>query len=42
MDIYVKNVAGHYEVYIDGDFICTADTLEEARFEVKEWLKNHH
>lgn len=41
MDIRVVHVAGHYEVYVDGDFICSADTLDEAHFEVKEWLENH-
>ena len=42
MDIRVVHVAGHYEVYVDGDFICSADTLNEAHEEIKNWLKNHH
>jgi hypothetical protein len=27
------------EVEIDGDFYCSADSLSEARDEVKKWLK---
>ena len=40
MDIRVVHVAGHYEVYVDGGFICSADTLTEAHEELKKWLKN--
>ena len=39
MDIRVVHVAGHYEVYVDDDFICSVDTLSEAREEIKLWLK---
>ena len=26
----VKNVRGHYEVYINGEFYCSCDTLSEV------------
>lgn len=26
---------GHYEVYIDGKFYCTADSISEAENEIK-------
>ena len=29
-------VSGHYEVYIEGKFYCTADTINEAEKELKE------
>lgn len=28
---------GHYEVYIDGKFYCSADTMNEAAKEVEEY-----
>lgn len=29
----------HYEVYINGEFYCSADTIEEAANELEEYLK---
>lgn len=26
---------GHYDVYIDGEFYCSADTMEEAAHEIR-------
>ena len=41
---------GHYEVYVDGEFVCSADTLAEAARELEGvleerrrtelWMKN--
>lgn len=31
----IKNVRGHYEVYKDGKFLCSADTKREAVEEVE-------
>ena len=31
----IKNVRGHYEVYKDGKFLCSADTMKEAAEEVE-------
>lgn len=31
----IKNVRGHYEVYKDGKFLCSADTRKEASEEVE-------
>ena len=39
MDIRVVYNAGHYDIYIDGEFYCSADTLSEAREEVKNAVK---
>lgn len=39
MDIRVVHNAGHYDMYIDGEFYCSADTLSEAREEVKNAVK---
>ena len=30
MKTEIKYVFGHYEVYIDGEFHCSADTYKEA------------
>lgn len=30
MDYEIFSVDEHYEVHIDGEFYCTADTVEEA------------
>ena len=29
---------GHYEVYIDGKFYCSADNMREAAEEVEEYM----
>lgn len=34
--IEIKAVHGHYEVYINGQFYCSADTRAEAEAEIKE------
>ena len=34
MDYRIINNHGHYEVYIDGKFYCSADTVTEAIHEV--------
>lgn len=33
----VKSVRGHYEVYKDGKFYCSADTKAEAMRDIDEW-----
>lgn len=32
----IKNVRGHYEVYKNGKFFCSADTRKEASEEIKK------
>lgn len=32
---------GHYEVIINGNFYCTADTYAEAEREVKEYAEQY-
>lgn len=32
----VKPVREHYEVYLDGQFFCSADTEAEAEKEIKD------
>ena len=37
-DVYsikIKHVYGHYEVFINGEFYCSADSLTEATKEVE-------
>lgn len=34
----VKNVRGHWEVYIDGKFICSEDKWKDAVREAEEYL----
>lgn len=34
-------VCGHYEVYINGKFYCTADDLNEAAREIEDYKKEH-
>lgn len=31
-----KYVNGHFEVYFNNSFLCSADTLEEAHHEIEE------
>lgn len=35
-DIQIKQTRGYFEVYVNGDFFCTADTYLEAVKEVYE------
>ena len=39
-DYKISWVHGHYEVYINNKFYCSADTIEEAVFEVEEYLED--
>ena len=32
-------VRGHYEVYLDGKFYCSADTTDEAEKEIEDYEK---
>lgn len=34
MNIEVRNVRGHYEIYINGVFYCSCDTKEEVEEEL--------
>ena len=35
MNYKIVAVHGHYEVYINGKFYCSADTTEEAEMEIE-------
>ena len=37
MTCRIKSVRGHFEVYIDGKFYCSADTMCEVINELKEY-----
>ena len=39
IDIRVVNNAGHYDVYLEGAFYCSADTYSEAIDEVEKCLE---
>lgn len=32
---------GYYEVYANGEFLCTADTRGEAMEELEQWENGH-
>lgn len=38
MKVEIKPENGHYAVYLDDEFYCSADTYEEAKQEVKECM----
>lgn len=38
-EVEIKQVRGHWEVYIDGKFFCSADSYIEAAKEVYEAYK---
>ena len=38
MDYEVKQIHGHYEIYIDGNFYCTADNMVEVVEEIEKFL----
>jgi len=39
MSYKIRPKHGHYEVYINGKFYCSADTLAEAVKEIKNYTK---
>lgn len=38
-DVQIKQVRGYWEVYVNGEFFCTADSYLEAVMEVNEMYK---
>lgn len=36
MDVKYKRVYGHYNVYIDGNFYCSCDNMDEVRSEIAQ------
>lgn len=38
-DVQIKQVRGHWEVYVNGEFFCTADSYLEAVMEINEFYK---
>ena len=39
MDYEIISVRGHYEVYYNGNFYCSADSYPEAKREIEEELQ---
>lgn len=39
MELKVINVRGHYEVYHNGKFVCSGDTMNEAVKEAEQCLE---
>ena len=37
METKIVPNGGHYDVYIDGELYCSADTWQEAKTEIKEY-----
>lgn len=37
----IKHVGDHYEVYINGEFYCSADTMIEAANEITQYIEEH-
>ena len=37
MDYQIIPVRGHYDVYLNGEFFCSADTQAEATKEIEEY-----
>ena len=40
MSCQIIPTKGYYEVYIDGEFYCTADTRAEAESEIQEYKQS--
>ena len=38
MDWEIKNVHGHYEGYVNGEFFCSGDTYLEVARELEELI----
>lgn len=39
MNVNIAHVHGHWEVHIDGQFYCSADTFPEAVREYQDYMK---
>lgn len=37
MNYRIVNKGGHYEVYINGEFYCSADNMSEVNREIKNY-----
>lgn len=37
----IKHVKDHYEVYINGEFYCSADNMVEAANEITKYIEEH-
>lgn len=42
MNVTIMPKRGHWEVYIDGKFYCSADNLPEAVMEYQNYLKERN
>lgn len=40
MNVDIKRNHEHFDVYIDGQFYCSADDETEAAMEIQNYLKN--
>ena len=38
----IKPVREHFEVYLDGHFLCSADTESEAEREIKDYTERQN
>lgn len=41
MEYTIEPVHGHYEIYINGKFYCTADSTTEAKKEIEAHKAEH-
>ena len=39
MDYRIISVRGHYDVYINDEFYCSADTYGDAAVEIEKYIK---
>lgn len=39
MKVNITRKNGHYEVYVNGEFVCSADTATEAAREADEYVE---
>ena len=38
-NVDLKRVMGHWECYVDGQFVCSGDTLDEVLEELELYMK---
>lgn len=41
MNIEIVPVYEHYEVHVDGEFYCSAETFSEAKQDVEDYIDSH-